>query len=78
MKNYVVELSTPDDDVIYVEFDEKGIAEALFESITVRDDRIPRVSVCHVENHVMKEIMRKETEAWKKSVEIAREEEDNA
>ena len=78
MKNYVVELSTPADDVIYIELDDKDTAEAIFHSITVTDWRIPRVSVCHVENHVMTEIMRKETEAWKKSVEIAKEEEVNA
>lgn len=70
---YIVEMSTPDDDIISAPVAEPNDALALFDSITVSDDRIPRVSVFFLDDsHCLHEIRRKETDAWRKGVEIAK------
>ena len=72
---YAVEISTPDDDVYSRNFPYSfEDANKLFESIELSDSKVPRVSLYHVVNHVCFELRRKETEAWKRSVELAKEE----
>jgi len=75
MYKYVVELSTPEDDVATMKVSDRLTADRIFESINLSDNGIPRVSIFAIEGSTWKEIRRKETEAWAKSVAIAKEEE---
>lgn len=72
---YSVEFSTPDDDVFRVPFQDEKHAVDLFDSVVLSDERIPRVSVFHVDPGVVHEIRRKETYAWRQAVERAHAEE---
>ena len=78
LEDYAVEISTPNDDT-YSRVMDKQSADALFDSITVSDDKVPRVSVYFIDHakNTWYEVRRKATDAWEESVLIAREEEDN-
>lgn len=77
---YTVEMSTPDDDVVSCgPVPDLHTALAVFDSIAVSDDRIPRVSVFYCDDcRCMHEIRRKETDAWRASVAAAKAETDLA
>lgn len=65
--DFVVEMSTPDDDTITIHNDKLVIARNIYDSVSVSDDKIPRISVFVIDNdtHCMYELFRKETDSWK-------------